>query len=779
MAVSSRSPGKRPTSAGSRARVREPRLLGRYHVLDELGRNAVGPIYLARLEGPQGFQRWAAIRCMDRSHLADDAYVDGFFERAREGAKLLHPNVAALFDVGKEDGVPWLAMEYLHGERVQEIIERLQLADTPAAWDIAARIIAGAAEGLHALHGLRAPDGSPLGLLHGDLAPHSVVVTYEGKAKIKGAFEPRAHGVLDPRKIPYAAPEQLWGESVDARADVFALGVLLWELVTGRSLFARDTDDQTRAMIEAGMVPPLAEMVSEVPTELDRIIRKALARRVEQRFATARELSRELESLLVQHGIMVQVDDVGRYMRTLFADCYAEREEDLQAASDVTEVFRRSGSLRALPNLAPRPEEDEEEEEETRVAPPSFAVQREEEEDRTTAERPAVMAPSAPVLPPGAPTLRDLPPEHTDTVTLAAPGPGLVMAPTPVLGVPAPPTPMLGLPAPPAPMLGLPLPPRSDEIPTLTAQRPVSASDEVPTLTGHGQSGPLFFTPLSRERDQTVTESAIFVAPRPHVTYTPPDAQPAARMPRSSFPSAPDSFPPVPSPFGAGPYSGYPPMSPDQAGGFPQPASTSQATGRRRKSSVLGMAVLGVGGGVLLFFVLMVVAQHRKSAAPEAASASASAGAPAATEIAPPAETTAAPLPTTASTASPDTASATASVAPPPPTAHATIRTIPKLDLTHPRVVHHTVKPKPRPKPKPAPVATSGKTGLLTIICRPHPCDQVLDGSHDLGSTPIVLRSVPVGKHRLKVRVSSLHVEKTVVVTVSEGKTTITQPQMP
>ncbi len=202
-------------------------MLGRYHVLDEMGRNAVGPLYLARLEGPKGFQRWAAIRMIDKRHLAEDGYVQRFYDRVREGAKLLDTNVGALFDIGEDNDTPWVAMEYLHGERVEEMIERLEIADTSASWEIAARVIADAAEGLHAVHNLRDKEGAPLGLLHGDLAPHSLFVTYEGKTKIKGAFEPRAHGVLDPRKVPYAAPEQLFDGAVDARADVFALGVIL------------------------------------------------------------------------------------------------------------------------------------------------------------------------------------------------------------------------------------------------------------------------------------------------------------------------------------------------------------------------------------------------------------------------------------------------------------------------------------------------------------------------------------------------------------------------
>ncbi len=370
-------------------------MLGRYHVLDEIGRNAVGPLYLARLEGPKGFQRWASIRRVDKKHAAEEGYVQRFFERVRAGAKLLHPNVAALFDVDEEDGTPWVAMEYLHGERIETAIERLEIADTPASWEIAARIIADAAQGVQAVHELRDREGAPLGLMHGDLAPHSIVVTYEGKTKLKGAFEPRVHGVLDPRKIAYAAPEQLFeGDPIDARADVFALGAILWELLAGKRLFARSSEDETRAMIEAGVVPPLAEVVEDVPTELDAIVRRALARSPSSRFSSARELSRELESLLVRKGVVARDDDVGRYMRTLFADRYNDQEARLQAASDVTEIWRRSQqspiaralAVASLPDVSAKDEEEDAPVEATELMRQPFS----DEEDRTTAERPAV-----------------------------------------------------------------------------------------------------------------------------------------------------------------------------------------------------------------------------------------------------------------------------------------------------------------------------------------------------------------------------------------------------
>lgn len=321
-------------------------------MLGRLGYSAVGALHLARLEGPQGFQRWAAIRIVDKERSADPAFTKEFFERAALGASLLHPNVAALFDVGETEGTVWLATEYLKGERVEEIISRIHLANTPISWDVAARIVADAAEGLFALHDHKRPDGTMVGLLHGDAAPHSVMVTYAGETKIKGAFEPHARGTLDQRKLPYAAPEQIWSEAVDGRADVFALGVILWELCAATRLFARASDDETRAMVEAGVVPSLCDEVPEFPPEIDSLVRRSLAHDKQDRFSSARELSRALEAALVGRGVLTRADDVGAYMKTLFADRYEERNAEIQEAAQVTEVFLKTKRRLAFPKAS-------------------------------------------------------------------------------------------------------------------------------------------------------------------------------------------------------------------------------------------------------------------------------------------------------------------------------------------------------------------------------------------------------------------------------------------
>jgi serine/threonine-protein kinase len=789
-----------------------PRLLGRYHVLDEIGRNVVGPLYLARLEGPRGFQRWAAIRRVDKRHLGEDGYVQRFYERVRAGAKLLHPNVTALFDVDEEDGSPWVAMEYLHGERLEEAIARLELADTPASWEIASRIISDAAEGLHAVHSLRDKEGSPLGLLHGDLAPHSLTVTFEGKTKIKGAFEPRVHGVLDPRKVPYAAPEQIFDGVVDARADVFALGVLLWELLAGKRLFARDTDDETRAMIEAGVVPPLAQLVDEVPRELDVLVRRALARDPAARFPSARELSRELESLLVSKGVVARDDDVGRYLRTLFADRFVEQEAALQAAAEVTEVFRRSqqslgARLAALPNLAPK--DAEVEETEMMMTPASS------DDDHTTAERPAARRLSG----------------YTDEVP-ADSGPTIPRNAKPV--------------APIAPILG-----DTDEVPTVTApQSPLvmnvpperSTSNDELTLTAArveppvktamksgGVSTSRLIMPSSLDSDPDVTESAIFVAPRIPATSAEMDrSPPPIPPPRPMSPSFPDRpllpatppagvdamprsaprtthvAPSTPPPAFAQAFSPPPAFAPPSAFSPPQtysgapfqpppafPNAQPPSRGPHRAMSteslravlfpqdrtrrVATVSIVGFIGGAVLFLAFFIVWRISVSGAatPATSAAPSVSPAPSAVGSAPP-------------TTELDTTATAATAAAPTITIHHVLAPIPTMDLSQPSPHHHhhgAVAPPPSHTSAPAPTheqtATGvGKTGYLTVMCKPDACDHVIDAGHDLGGTPLFRQEMSAGKHVLTLRVDTSHAQKIVTVDVPEGSTVAIHPDV-
>jgi len=317
--------------------------LGRYRVVDEIGVGGMASVHLARVDGPGGFQKWVAIKRIHPHLVEDDQFVDMFLDEARIAAGINHANVAQVFDLGKDDNTYWIAMEYLHGEPLREVMRRIEEHSTRIPFHVAARVCADAAEGLHAAHELRGRNGQLLNLVHRDVTPHNLFVTYEGYtkvvdfgiAKVVDRLASTRAGTLK-GKLAYMSPEQVRGQEVDRRTDIFALGVVLWELTTNRRLFRMDTDLDTLEKVQACVVPLPSTIVPDYPPELQDVVMKALAQRREDRFQTAREFSRALQRFLMKQGTFVGPEDVGDYVKSLFNDRVAKRERYLEWAAEVT-----------------------------------------------------------------------------------------------------------------------------------------------------------------------------------------------------------------------------------------------------------------------------------------------------------------------------------------------------------------------------------------------------------------------------------------------------------
>ena len=249
-------------------------------------------------------------------------------QRGALAARLNHPNVVQIFDLGKLGDQYFIAMEYVHGEDLRAVIREATDADKRPPLGLACRIIADTLAGLHYAHTRVGADGKPLGLVHRDVSPQNVLVTYEGAVKLvdfgiaKATREVSAAqtqaGLLK-GKYAYMSPEQARGQPVDARADVFCAGVLLWELATWQRLFKRPTDMATlMAVAEEPMRAPRTVEPS-LPPELDRLIMRALARKPEERFASAQEMRAALEGLIRTSGWEADTLALSTWMRELFA----------------------------------------------------------------------------------------------------------------------------------------------------------------------------------------------------------------------------------------------------------------------------------------------------------------------------------------------------------------------------------------------------------------------------------------------------------------------------
>ena len=320
--------------------------LGRYRVVDEIGIGGMASVHLARMDGPGGFQKWVAIKKIHTHLVEDESFVQMFLDEARVAARISHPNVATVFDLGKHEDTYWIAMEYLHGEPLREVMRRTEELGTAMPPEIACRVIADAAEGLHAAHELLGKNGEKLNLVHRDVTPHNLFVTYDGVTKVVdfgiAKFSSRmSHtraGTLK-GKLAYMSPEQVHGEGIDRRTDIFALGVVLWELTTGQRLFRMESDLDTLAKVQECNVPRPSTLIRGYPVDLEKIVMKALAKNRGERFRTARELSRALQSLLMRRGLFIASDEVAAYTQSIFTDRIQKREAHLRWAAEVTQTI--------------------------------------------------------------------------------------------------------------------------------------------------------------------------------------------------------------------------------------------------------------------------------------------------------------------------------------------------------------------------------------------------------------------------------------------------------
>ena len=354
----------------------ETRTLGRYALRYRVGQGGMASVYLAQLSTAEGFRKWVAVKTV-HPHIAEEPrFVQMFLDEARLAARMDHPNVCSVFDFGEANGTWFLAMEYLHGESLSSLLRRAYKGGQ-LPLEIAVRIVADAARGLHAAHELQMDDGRQACVVHRDVSPQNIFVLYSGVAKVVDFGIARSEDRTSEKtetgelkgKIAFMSPEQIHQGEVDRRADVWALGVVLWESTVGRRLFKRANEAQTMAAVlhERVMLP--SEFRAGYPGELEEIVMHALDRRLDRRTPTALEFARSLEAFLANCTKPAGVDEVGEYVRRLFADKVAMREDLLKRhhgdhAIEVVELASDRLSLapfelvrkRALPRLSGAPD---------------------------------------------------------------------------------------------------------------------------------------------------------------------------------------------------------------------------------------------------------------------------------------------------------------------------------------------------------------------------------------------------------------------------------------
>jgi serine/threonine protein kinase len=313
----------------------DPAPFGQYYLLGLIARGGMAEVYRARAKDYR--ERILAVKCM-RPQLAREArFVDMFIREGKLAILLNHSSIVETFDVGRAEGRYFIAMEYIGGKDLTQVLRRCQEANqripVPHAIHIAARI----AEGLHHAHTLAGDDGRPLNIVNRDVSPSNVRLSYAGAVKMLDFGIAQALmkftseiGVLK-GKFSYMSPEQIRGMPVDARTDIFSAGIILHEMLTTEKLFRGDTEFALMEKVRKAEVPPPSKFNRRVPPELDAICARALARDVVDRYQTAADFSRELSQLLV--GYRFEQTELRELVRGLFRADFAKEEEDMRAAT--------------------------------------------------------------------------------------------------------------------------------------------------------------------------------------------------------------------------------------------------------------------------------------------------------------------------------------------------------------------------------------------------------------------------------------------------------------
>jgi serine/threonine-protein kinase len=347
-----------------------PVRIGRYDVLGELATGGMATLLLARVVGPSGFERAVVVKRI-LPHLAQQsAFRHMFVDEARIAAGVRHPNVVQVQELSEADGELFLVMEYLEGESVAGLMKRLTMRGEVLDPELAAYVLAEACAGIHAAHELTDEHGVSRGVVHRDVSPQNVFLTYDGHVKLldfgvalASDRTARTETGEIKGKFPYMSPEQWHGEPLDRRSDVFALGAVLYELSTGRLLFARPSPAATmRAVCDEPVIPP-SRLVDDYPRGLEAACLKALSRARDDRFATALEMRRELVSVaraLEKPNALEAGDATERLaakMRELFADRISQKTKLLRVIreTDPVDVSVPAGEIDqdvALPSVA-------------------------------------------------------------------------------------------------------------------------------------------------------------------------------------------------------------------------------------------------------------------------------------------------------------------------------------------------------------------------------------------------------------------------------------------
>jgi len=344
--------------------------IGKYELLRRLAVGGMGEVFLARQRGLAGFDRIVVVKRLLPEMAEKAELVSLFIDEAKIAANLSHPNIVGVFDFGFADDAYFLSMEYVAGQNLARIAGRLDDTETQLPISSAVFIVAEVLRGLEFAHRAADADGRPLGIVHRDVSPHNVMVSYGGDVKLmdfgiaKAANKShRTEAGVIRGKLSYMSPEQARGDELDARSDVFSVGILLWELTLGCRLFDGDGLVDTIAMVTKKPIPKPTDIDPDYPVELEWIVMSALSRDLSERATSAAELESALRTFLVHSGAHIDRERIGADVAELFPKEAGNLSDDeLSAGTSSESITRAMDGTASVPEVAladtsPEPEQ--------------------------------------------------------------------------------------------------------------------------------------------------------------------------------------------------------------------------------------------------------------------------------------------------------------------------------------------------------------------------------------------------------------------------------------
>jgi serine/threonine-protein kinase len=305
----------------------EARAQNRYRVIRSLESGGMAQVFLGESESVAGFKKAVAIKRVLPHLASNEKFIRMFLDEARVSARLSHANIVQVFDIGHVDNTYFIVMEYVDGVNLKAVVEFLRGRGKTIPMPVACHISQKVCEGLFYAHEATDSEGASLHIVHRDISPPNVLLSRRGEIKIVDfGLAKAAHSVektepgIVKGKFSYLAPETASGQEADPQADIFAVGIMLWEMLAGRKLFQGDTDYQTVKLVQQAAVPSLRTINPSVPEELEVILRKALARDKQDRYVTAQALAEELTVFLVTNKLKASAFDVSRMVADVLSE---------------------------------------------------------------------------------------------------------------------------------------------------------------------------------------------------------------------------------------------------------------------------------------------------------------------------------------------------------------------------------------------------------------------------------------------------------------------------